>query len=66
MIYIQEGLATDATSLRDLNISDQAQWVIIDLPNAKRLLIGSIYQPPAGSINNVINKLKVALSKVKN
>ena len=68
-IYHKSNLSVDTTTHSTLNHSDstlELQWAIVDRPHAKKILIGNIYRPPEGNINNAIEQMEQSMRLIPN
>ena len=64
-IYIRNNLKfTNLNQWNTSNINIESQWLTIDLPNCKPLLVGNIYRPPKGNIDTFIQVLDNTLSEI--
>ena len=54
-------------NLKDWNTSNidiESQWISIELPNCKPLLIGNVYRPPKGNIDTFTQVLDNILNEI--
>ena len=52
-LYIKSNLNLSDTEFHNWNTSNkdiESQWVTLNLPNSKTILIGNIYSPPQGNV----------------
>ena len=66
-MYIKNTLNYSATDYNHWNTSNrniESQWVKITLPNSKPIIIGNIYRPPQGSIENFVQVLDDVFSQI--
>ena len=68
-IYYQDYLSVDVETHRALNHSNntiELQWAIVDRPHAKKILIGTVYKPPEGNLNNAIDLIDQSMQMMPN
>lgn len=68
-IYHKDTLDVDPSMFRRLNLSTaelELQWVVISRPNTKRILLGNVYRPPEGSVNEAFELIGAALDEIDN
>lgn len=68
-VYYKKHLDVDANIFKHLNTSNgtlEAQWVVINRPHNKKILLGNMYRPPEGSITHAFDLISKALDKVPN
>ena len=66
-IYYKNNLTVDTSSQEALNHSSnilELQWAIIDRPHSKKILIGTIYKPPEGNMNEAIDIIDQAMQQM--
>ena len=55
---------SDLSYLNTSNIDIEVQWVTIQQPNSKTIIIGNLYRPPQGNIDNFTRVLENVLSNI--
>ena len=66
-LFIKNGLIFSESDFRYLNTNNidlESQWVSIKQPNSKTILIGNIYRPPQGNIENFIQVLENIFTEI--
>ena len=66
-LYMSSSLTfsdSDLSYLNTSNIDIEAQWVTIQQPNSKTIIIGNLYRPPQGNIDNFTRVLENVLSNI--
>ena len=66
-IYSKTDLHIDTSKYMDLNLSNcniELQWAIIIRPHTKSILIGNIYRPPDGNVNEGIDLLNESMRQI--
>ena len=66
-LFIKNGLTfseADYSHLNTNNIDIESQWVLVKQPNSKTILIGNIYRPPQGNIENFIQVLENSFTNI--
>ena len=67
-VYYTDKLEMDPNKFKQLNISNQvveAQWLVLSRPNTKKILIGNIYRPPNGSIEEAFEQIGDKLDQME-
>ena len=65
--FIKNTLDFSATNFKHLNQSSkdiELQWISISLPHSKSILIGNMYRPPQGNVDNFIQVLENAFNEL--
>ena len=66
-IYVKEKYECDSFTLNDFNVSNsdiEMLWISIKTQHLKPLMITSIYRPPSGNTNNLIETLNKSLESI--
>ena len=68
-IYYKNNLTVDTITHTNLGYSNsnlELQWATVDRPHAKKILIGNIYRPPEGNLNEAIELIEQAIKQIPN
>ena len=66
-IYYRSDLQVDADRHAKQNCSNpniELQWAVISRAHTKRILIGNIYRPPDGNINEAIEQISMSMNQI--
>ena len=66
-IYIKNNIKFSATNFSHWNTSNrniESQWISVSFPNSKPIIIGNIYRPPQGNIDNFVQVLDNVLNQI--
>ena len=66
--YYKDTLDVDADMFKHLNVSNKVielQWIIIDRPHTKKILLGNVYRPPDGNAAEALELLGQKMEQIE-